>query len=300
MLKVQLQLINKNRLHYCKLFLLLPIIWMFSFLGAINTFDELFHTGWLFEQTSLLIQVFESPQNLLLLFITLVIIAIVIYWPKIRCSYTVPNGTKITIECCDLMKQPGLKVIQSTETFDTELSGVIKPASVHGQFLTLCKQKNFDIDAAISKVFNENPPLQGRHQTQELGTICPIYVDSDLFCLVAFTRWDTQRKNIQLSEQEYLNFLQTLWNRLSESAYRNERVNIAVLGNANLTQSKKYTTDLRVADMINSFLSIKSSCCKELNICIHTSNVQEIDFSNFASVIHHLYRQQELNADLRE
>ena len=66
-------------------------------------------------------------------------------------EFNIPNThSRIILEVCNIFEQEGPKVIHCHHTFDTDTE-VMRESSVMGQFIKLCKEKNFDVDSQIDK-----------------------------------------------------------------------------------------------------------------------------------------------------
>lgn len=231
----------------------------------------------------------------LLLILTLVL-AVLKNWPHTRAAYKdKQTDIWVIIECCDILRQEGLKVIHTVDTFDTELDRIISPKSLHGAFLQLCKQKDIAIEEQINSALEHIKPLQinaelpGRQEQYELGTLCPIDVAADPFCCVAFTRLQPNG-TIQISKEEYIACLKKMWYNLSDPRRRNEIVNVAVMGNKFVDLPSEFSTEQKIDLMIQTFFAVarEKNCCRVLRICVHPDNAPDIDFEKYPVIIAHL------------
>lgn len=233
---------------------------------------------------------------LFLLVLILFVIAVIWNWPHTRAVYKdKKTDIRVILECCDIMQQEGLKVIHTVDTFDTDLERIISPKSLHGAFLQLCKQKNIAIDELLNtalatiKPLRRNKDLPGRKEQYALGTICPIDIDKEPFCCVAFTRLQPNG-TIKISKEEYVTCLKQMWRNLANPLNRNDVVNVAVMGNRFVDLPSEFSTEQKIDLMIQIFFAVarEKSCCRVLRICVHPDNAPDIDFEKYPVIIEHL------------
>ena len=224
------------------------------------------------------------------------VIALLIHWPRTRAEYKdKQSDIRVIIECCDLLQQPGMKVIHTVDTFDSELERIITPRSLHGAFLQLCQQRHVDIDAQIDQALlalkpeKEDKQLPGRTQRYPLGTLFPLQVEDEPFCWVAFTRLQPNG-TISITRKQYIDCLKTMWRNLSDPRIRQDEVNVAVMGNRFVDLPSEFSTEQKVDLMIQTFFAVsrEKACCRTLRICVHPNNVSEIDFETYPTIIAHL------------
>ena len=239
---------------------------------------------------------FDKPATILILILILVIVATIANWPTTRAVYKDTNSdTKVLVECCDLFQQQGMRVIHSVDTFDTALGTIISPNSVHGNFLKTCQENSFDIDQAIDNSLKDIAPasedenLPGRKLRYPLGTVCPVWIDSQQYVLVSFTHLN-QGGNINITRKEYTDFLINMWRNLSTPIIRQDTINVAVMGNKFVDLPAEFSTEQKIDLMLQTFFMVQKekSCCRTLRICVHESNMTEVDFSNYHTIIDHL------------
>lgn len=90
--------------------------------------------------------------------------------------YDSKSGITVIVECCDLLKQKGLKIIHTTDTFDTSLD-IIKKESLHGSFLTYCNNNNIDVESMLNNTLSKVSPvsedehLPGHKNRYALGSV---------------------------------------------------------------------------------------------------------------------------------
>lgn len=232
-----------------------------------------------------------------------VVIAAIKNWPRMHATYRdLRTDTKIIIECADLLKEDGLKVIHVVDTFDTKLGSIITPRSLHGAFLKLCAQLKFPIDEQIDQALKPlkkaktDPQLPGRKQRYPIGTACPIQVGKEPYVLVSFAHLQHDG-SIQITRQEYIDFLMKMWESLSRPNVREEVINVAVMGNQFIDLPSEFTTEQKIDIMIQTFFVFarRHTTCKTLRICVHEKNAPEVDFYHYPTIIEHLAKRPELN-----
>ena len=238
--------------------------------------------------------IFASPWWIAILAL-IILIALIVNWPKMRATYHDPRTNfKIIIECCDIFKQEGLKVIHSVDTFDSELNTIISPNSLHGKFLLLAKEKNIDINKQIEQntqklSYTIDADLPQNKKRFALGSLCPINLAGNDYCLASFTHLQSDG-SIKITEKEYIDFLLNLWNNLAEPTIKQDIVNVAVMGNKFVDLPADYSTEQKIDLMLQTFFvaSRQKTCCKTLRICVHENNATEIDFAHYNTIIEHL------------
>ena len=199
------------------------------------------------------------------------------------------------VECCDLFEQDGLRTIHCVDTFDTALGSVISPRSVHGAFLKICKERGVDIDSAVDNGLHfikpestdENLPV--RKDRYPLGTVCPVTIGNDKYCMVSFTHLQPNG-SIAITRKEYTDFLLSMWRNLANPILREDEVDVAVMGNRFVDLPAEFSTEQKIDLMIQTFFvaAKEKSCCRTLRICVHESNMTEIDFPHYNVIIDHL------------
>lgn len=269
-------------------------ILVITVIGSLIAFLPTDRAMWLKAAIPYYITTYPGIYVLLVLF--LMGIAVYIHWPRTRAAYKdKKTDIWVILECCDILQQEGLKVIHTVDTFDTELERIISPKSLHGAFLQLCKQKNIAIDELLNtalatiKPLRRNKDLPGRKEQYALGTICPINIDTEPFCCVAFTRLQPNG-TIKISKAEYITCLKQMWRNLANPLNRNDVVNVAVMGNKFVDLPSEFSTEQKIDLMIQTFFAMarEKSCCRVLRICVHPDNASDIDFEKYPVIIEHL------------
>jgi len=239
---------------------------------------------------------FDHPATLLIAIGLLMLIGAIMNWPKTKATYKDPQtDIRVIVECCDLFDQDGLRVIHCVDTFDTALGTIISPRSVHGLFLARCKQAGVDADAEIDNALRFTEPeardeeLPGRKDRYALGTVCPVNIGQTTYGLVSFSHLQKEG-NISITRKEYVNFFMTMWKNLSAPTLRQDVVNVAVMGNRFVDLPSDFSTEQKIDMMIQTFFAAtrKKSCCRTLRICVHESNMVEVDFPRYEIIIDHL------------
>ena len=236
------------------------------------------------------------PWSLVLILLLLAGLAVLYNWPLTHAEYKDKNtDIRVIIECCDILKQDGMKVIHAVDTFDTELDRIITRRSLHGAFLQLCQEQKTDLDAIIDERLKELKPvatdksLPGRKKRYALGSICPVTIGDKHYCIAAFTHL-LPNGTISITKDEYVACLKQMWRNLAEPRVREEEVNVAVMGNRFVDLPAEFSTEQKIDLMIQTFFAVarEKTCCRTLRICIHPDNVTEIDFGNYPTIMEHL------------
>lgn len=245
----------------------------------------------------------DNPWALACAILLIALGAAITHWPRVSTTYH-DNRTdiKVIIENCDLLQQKGLKLIHSVDTFDTALGSIISPRSLHGAFLNYCQQQGVDIAAlqqeSLATLTNgiADDSLPGNKTRYPLGTLCPITVNHEDFVLVSFSQLQADG-SIQLTKQNYINFLMQLWRNLAVPTIRQDEINVAVMGNRFVDLPAEFSTEQKIDIMIQTFFaaSKEKSICRTLRICVHENNVQDIDFARYPTIIEHLAKRPVLD-----
>lgn len=240
--------------------------------------------------------VWTHPEWLIMLVVLAIACALIYYWPRMYASYKDKNtDIRVTIECCDILEQRGMKVIHVVDTFDSELDTIITPRSLHGAFIRLCQQQQVDLDAIIDAHLMKLTPvssddaLPGRKNRYELGSLCPITIGDKHYCWAAFTHLQPNG-TIKITKDEYVGCLKNMWRNLAAPTIREEVVNVAVMGNRFVDLPAEFSTEQKIDLMIQTFYAVarEKACCRTLRICIHPDNVTDIDFGSYPVVMAHL------------
>lgn len=235
--------------------------------------------------------------------VCVVVIATIKNWPRMHATYNdTRTDTRVIIECTDLLKEDGLKVIHAVDTFDTELGSIITPRSLHGAFLQLCRQQKFPIDEHLNQVLKQTKngktesQLPGRKVRYPIGTACPMKIGDEPYVLVSFAHLQTDG-SIKISRKEYIEFLMKMWENISKPNIREEVMNVAVMGNQFVDLPSDFTTEQKIDIMLQTFFMFarNHTTCKTLRICVHEKNALEVDFYHYPTIIEHLAKRPELN-----
>lgn len=280
------------------------VAWFSVCMTSFITLRTLFDLSGLTMLYNALSQTIGFLWTLPLVALLLLIIVGIIRFPTIRCSYTDPRThIRIIIECCDLLKQDGLKIIHTVDTFDTSLGTIITPRSLHGAFLAMCQKRNVDIDALVDAGLQRQPiestdeQLPGRKNRYAIGSICPITLPatksanapSSTFALVSFAHMQADG-GIRIRRQEYTEFLRQMWKNIAKPTIRQSEINVAVIGNRFIDLPADFTTEQKIDLMVQTFFSVarESKGCDTLRICVHDSNVLDVDFAHYPTVLEHI------------
>ena len=298
MTKTTLRYLNKHKIEYLSNVFSQTITWIsvvitfFASLIAILPNDSAIQIGMI----NIANFIFNSPLNIFLFIFVFLTTSAIVNFPRMKTTYK-DNITdiKVIIECCDLLKQKGLKIIHCVDTFDCELGSIISANSLHGLFLKHAEQNKVDIDSQIDDYMSHNQnyetdsTLPGRTKRFPLATLCPVSINNDMFCFAAFTHLQSDG-SITITKAEYISYLKNLWLNLAEPKIRQEEINVAVMGNRFVDLPSDFSTEQKIDLMIQSFYAAarERSCCRTLRICIHENNATEVDFQHYNTIIGHL------------
>ncbi len=280
-------LLNSSRVFFSWIFVIITIISsLFAFLPSKEV-----------EQLRHLIDYFEEHLIVLVaLIMLLLLLSIIFTWPQTKSIYKDRNThIQVIIECCDIFRQQGMKVIHVVDTFDSDVNEIISPHSLHGAFLKMCEEKKIDVDEQIERGLKhlsssaEDGTLPGRTKKYPLGSTLPLQIEKERYCWVAFTHL-LPTGNIEISKNEYIDCLKAMWRNLAKARTRSEIINVAVLGNKFVDLPAEFSTEQKIDLMIQTFFAAvrEKACCRTLRICIHPDNVSEIDFENYPIIMEHL------------
>ena len=225
-------------------------------------------------------------------------------------SYKIPNThCQIILEVCNLFDQEGLKVIHCLNTFDTD-DEVMREFSVMGQFIKRCKDKGVDLDAQIDKWAEKNvrksvavDTLPCKKNIFDLGEVCPISTDSDTCLLAAFNDLRTFIDTGAMDLDSYLYFLDSLWVSLGRLSLDKTVVNIPAFGNKIVNvASNSFTIDQKIGLIVHSYFKAmgKHLLFKNLKICIHESDAENLDLGKWEAIFPYLYQYSKLPLGVKE
>ena len=229
-------------------------------------------------------------------FSVMVVVAAILSWPRTKAVYKdKTSDIRVIIECCDLFRQKGMKVIHAVDTFDTELNRIITPKSLHGAFLQLCERNNANIDSQLDDALRHvaktetDDALPGRKNRYALGTVVPVSVQDEPYCCVSFSHLMPDG-NIQITKSDYIQCMKRMWRNLAAPTIRQDEVNVAVMGNKFVDLPAEFSTEQKIDLMIQTFFfaARQKACCRTLRICVHPNDVADIDFASYPTIIKHL------------
>lgn len=212
-----------------------------------------------------------------------------------KIEYNIPNThSKVILEVCNLFDQEGLKVVHCHHTFDTD-DEVMRESSVMGQFIKMCKENQFDLDSQISKWIEKNKHkservdiLPCRKQVFNLGELCPVNIDGDMFVLAAFEDLQLFLETGAMEFDAYLNFLDNLWKSLGKLSVEKSVVNIPAFGNKIVNvANNSFTIDQKIGLIIQSYFKSmkKNRLFETLKICIYESDAKNLDLEKWDNVL---------------
>jgi hypothetical protein len=237
-------------------------------------------------------------KYLLILYAVLVAYNICRFWPRIKASYNDKlTDSKVIIECCNLFKQKGQKIIHSTDTFDTKLD-IMGTETINGQFLKMNEKEIKNIADQIQKGLQNIPSLnkeadetlQGNKFRYEYGTACPINLGDNKYCLVAFGHLCENPRNVEFDPNNYRDFLLRMWTSLSEARFggKQREIDVAIIGDGLIKFPGAYTRSQKAALMAETFFEVsrRQRICSRLKICIKPDDdALKIDFKNFEEIL---------------
>ena len=249
--------------------------------------------GWLHHGVRYLL---ANPVWVVFLLVLILLAALLYCWPKTRAVYKDRHSDiTVIIECCDILRESGMKVIHVVDTFDMALGTIISPRSLHGAFLQLCQRQQIDVDAQVDaalahlRPIGTNDELPGRKAQYDLGTTIRVDVGDEPFCCVAFTRLQPSG-TISITKEDYIRCLKQVWRNLADPLVRSDEVNVAVMGNKFVDLPAEFSTEQKIDLMLQTFFAVmrEKRCCRTLRICVHPDNATEIDFDKYPVIIDHL------------
>ena len=220
-------------------------------------------------------------------------------------SFKIPNThSQLILEECNLFEQEGYKVIHCHNTFDTD-DEVMREYSVMGQFIKRCTERGVDLPAEIDRWIEKNKHksvavdvLPCRKDIFNLGEICPIHIDGDVFLLSAFEDLRTFLDTGAMELDSYISFLDRLWVSLGKQGLAKSVVNIPAFGNKIVNVSTNgFTINQKIGLIVQSyFKALKHQRLFEtLRICIHESDAKNINLQEWETVLlPYLYQYSQL------
>ena len=210
-------------------------------------------------------------------------------------EFNIPNThSRIILEVCNIFEQEGPKVIHCHHTFDTDTE-VMRESSVMGQFIKLCKEKNFDVDSQIDKWIAkhvhksvEDEFLPCRKHIFNIGELCPIVVNEDHFLLASFENLRTFLDTGAMDLDSYINFLDNLWKSLGKQGMDKTALNIPAFGNRIVNVANNaFTIDQKIGLIVQSyFKAMKTNRLFEtLRICIHDYDAKNLDLQKWKDIL---------------
>lgn len=292
----RLQYLRKHWTTYLWQIVKTFVAWFSVLMTSVLTMRNILQLSEMHHAEAVLQAAIESGWLVPAIALGVLVVACIVRFPTIRCSYRDPRtNIHVIIECCDLLQQDGLKVIHSVDTFDTALGSIITPRSLHGAFLALCKRKKIDVDTPLKEQLRRMPKeahdekLPGRKDRYALGSICPLPLGGEDYAMVSFAHMQ-QDGSIRITHQEYVEFLHKMWEGLAQPNLRHDEVNVAVVGNRFVDLPTDFTTEQKIDVMVQTFFAVarQKKCCSTLRICVHDSNVLDVDFAHYPTVLEHL------------
>lgn len=209
--------------------------------------------------------------------------------------FQIPNThSQIILEVCNIFDQSGLKVIHCHHTFDTD-DEVMRESSVMGQFIKYCSDKQFNLDEEITKWIEKNrnrsaveESLPCRKDVFNLGELCPINVNGEMFALAAFDDLRVFLETGAMELDSYINFLDHFWVSLGKLSVEKLVVNIPAFGNKIVNVATNgFTIDQKIGLIVQSYFKgmKKNRLFETLRICIHESDAKNLDLEKWGTVL---------------
>lgn len=200
---------------------------------------------------------------------------------------------EIEIRCCDIFSQEGAKVVQFSNTFETDITEgrLVKAGSVNAQFIEKhYKGNRHDLDCAITSKLKElnirpkfeDSQLYGKKTTYNIGTVCPLKIANDTYFLTAFGKM-RHKGNVTIRTYEYSNFLAYLWTNISRVASNDETINVTVFGESHTTGlPAEFNMQDKIHEIIRSFIlsSREKRFCRKLRICLLPKDIKKFDYED--------------------
>lgn len=230
--------------------------------------------------------------------IPLLVVFVFIYkWKKLGYIWKCRNmDITIEIKCCNLFKQEGSKLIQFSDTFDTDVydKKLVKKSSLNGQFIISFFNNSIqELDQKIDNALKENkvtssmnPKLKGKKQVYSSGTVLHLEHHGENFILTAFSRM-RPNGNSSMTKIAYTDFLSSLWKKLAVINVKDEILNITVFGASSISGlPADFSYKDKLHEIIKSFLlaSKNQGLCKKLRICMTTDDYSQLDYEDIKSL----------------
>lgn len=227
----------------------------------------------------------------------LVVIVFIYNWKRLGYIWRCRNmDVTIEIKCCDFFKQKGSKLIQFSDTFDTDVNNkkLVKKSSLNGQFIV--RHFGDSIEELDKKIYETldtnkvkssmNPKLKGKKLVYSIGTVIHIEHQGQNYILTAFSRM-RPNGNSSMSRITYTDFLSSLWKKLAVINVKDETLNITVFGASSISGlPADFSYQDKLHEVIRSFLlaSKNQRLCKKLRICMTTDDYRELDYEDIKSL----------------
>lgn len=227
----------------------------------------------------------------------LVVIVFIYNWKRLGYIWRCRNmDVTIEIKCCDFFKQEGSKLIQFSDTFDTDINDkkLVKKSSLNGQFIIRYFGDSIqELDRKIYETLDTNnvkssmnPKLKGKKLVYNSGTVIPLERHGQNYILTAFSRM-RPNGNSSMTRIAYTDFLSSLWKKLAVINVKDETLNITVFGASSISGlPADFSYQDKLHEVIKSFLlaSKNQRLCKKLRICMTTDDYSELDYEDIKSL----------------
>lgn len=226
----------------------------------------------------------------------LVVIVFIYNWKRLGYIWKCRNmDVTIEIKCCDFFNQEGSKLIQFSDTFDTDVydKKIVKKSSLNGQFIDRffgdsiqeLDQKIYETLDANNVKSSKNPRLKGKKLVYSSGTVMHLEHHGQNYILAAFSRM-RPNGNSSMNRIAYTDFLSLLWKKLAVINVKDETLNITVFGASSISGlPADFSYQDKLHEVIKSFLlaSKNRRLCKKLRICMTADDYSELDYEDIKS-----------------
>ena len=227
----------------------------------------------------------------------LIVIVLAYNWKRLGYFWKCRNmEVAIEIKCCDFFKQEGSKLIQFSDTFDTDVydKKIVKKSSLNGQFIVSFFGDSLqELDHKIYETLDannvkpsKNPKLKGKKLVYSIGTVMHLEYQGQNYILTAFSRM-RPNGNSSMSRITYTDFLSALWKKLAVINVKDETLNITVFGASSISGLlADFSYQDKLHEIVKSFLlaSKNQRLCKKLRICMTADDYRQLDYEDIKSL----------------
>ena len=202
---------------------------------------------------------------------------------------------RITIKKCDILSQCGWKVIHCPSTYETD-SQIIYKDSLIGKFMRKFEAQKDSILSQIDHFIRKNTTKtlnreSGRYKFP-LGTVCPIEIDDDNYCLCAFNEQPKRESLKDLSLSDYISYWENFWVNLQH--LKAQDISVAVPGGNKVNVGpEQFVISQKIGVIAYTFFKSQPKP-KKLTICLYGDEADEFDYCGWENTILPFLRQMSL------